>query len=193
MILFYLKQMLVPALAAALFYGLAVPVRRHRLHRKSLETTVLHECIFAFFVMFLAGLARLTLTPWASGLKNSVNLIPFTVFRQTAYLLRHGNISYLLINVVGNIVMFWPIGFIPAILWEKPRCWKALFMGFGFSLTIELCQLTIRRGTDVDDLWLNTLGAISGYCIYLLFRSVFPRICTAAKLRTHNTNPMEES
>ena len=36
------------------------------------------------------------------------------------------------------------------------------------SLCIELLQLPQARGTDIDDLWLNMLGALIGYLIYIL-------------------------
>ncbi len=37
------------------------------------------------------------------------------------------------------------------------------------SLFIEICQFPQARGTDIDDLWINTLGAIIGYAMYCLF------------------------
>lgn len=187
MVLFYLKQMLLPAVAAAILYGIIFPLRAVFLRKKTLKTTVSHEILLLCFVMFLAGLARLTLTPWSSELKNGVNLIPFTVFWQTAFFLRHGNYSYLLINVVGNIVMFWPIGFMPAVLWKKPRWWKAFLFGFVCSVSIELSQLRIQRGTDVDDVWMNTLGASMGYWLYLVVHSGIPKFSEAAKIRQMTT------
>lgn len=35
--------------------------------------------------------------------------------------------------------------------------------GFCVSLFIELCQLPLNRCSDIDDLILNTLGALAGY------------------------------
>jgi len=190
LIIFYLRQMLEPALLAVLLYFILLPLRLYSLRKKKKITTVGHEFLFAFFMMFLAGMVSLTQTPWSSDMQNGVNLIPFAVFRQTAYFLRHGIFSYLLINVIGNIVMFWPLGILPSVLWKNPRWWKALLLGFICSLSIELSQLRIQRGTDIDDLWLNALGALSGYWIYLLIRSAFPVVCSAAKIR--DTKSSEE-
>ena len=39
----------------------------------------------------------------------------------------------------------------------------------GLSLTVELSQLLNRRRTDVDDLLLNTLGALLGLLLYRLY------------------------
>ena len=36
------------------------------------------------------------------------------------------------------------------------------------SLCIELLQLPQARGTDIDDLWLNVIGAFIGYWVYFL-------------------------
>lgn len=42
------------------------------------------------------------------------------------------------------------------------------------SLFIELVQYFIMRNTAVDDIILNTAGAMCGYFVYLLVRKVFP-------------------
>ena len=38
------------------------------------------------------------------------------------------------------------------------------------SLCIELLQLPQARGTDIDDLWLNVIGAFIGYWAYILLK-----------------------
>ena len=45
------------------------------------------------------------------------------------------------------------------------------------SLCIELLQLPQARGTDIDDLWLNVIGAVVGFWIYtiLLRNQIFQR------------------
>ncbi len=45
-----------------------------------------------------------------------------------------------------------------------------------FSLAIELGQLLDNRITDIDDLSMNTLGAIIGYLLYrVLFKMLYRR------------------
>ena len=47
--------------------------------------------------------------------------------------------------------------------------WLVTLLGFAFSLGVETVQLICKVGCfDVDDLMLNTLGAVSGYWIFLL-------------------------
>jgi glycopeptide antibiotics resistance protein len=84
---------------------------------------------------------------------------------------------FLLVDVLGNIIVFIPLGLgLAGILSQtNPRqtmCRTALG-GFLFSLTIELTQLTIpTRATDIDDLIFNTLGVTLGALLFIrLYRS----------------------
>ena len=74
------------------------------------------------------------------------------------------------INIIGyalNVVMFFPFGFLAPLIWKNMRRYsRVLIAGFGFSLLIELSQLLCLRGTDVDDLIMNTLGALIGFLLY---------------------------
>ncbi len=75
-----------------------------------------------------------------------------------------------------NILMLVPLGFLLPLIWEEYRTPVKVFLtGFSLSLTIELSQLFNRRNTDVNDLLMNTLGAILGYLIWLLFKNTFKR------------------
>lgn len=72
--------------------------------------------------------------------------------------------------------MFLPIGFFAALLSDKPRWWKGTLWTFGVSLFIEVFQLFVSRGTDVDDLILNTLGGLLGHWVFLLLRWSCPEM-----------------
>jgi len=76
------------------------------------------------------------------------------------------------LNFVGNIAMFIPIGIIfPCVYEELNAHWKVIVAGIGFSLAIEILQLPFfDRVSDVDDLILNSLGYVIGYGIYLVVR-----------------------
>ncbi len=71
----------------------------------------------------------------------------------------------LLINFVGNIVAFMPMGLIPWL--ARPRrtmAWHVALFCLSFSAMIEVAQyLSGRRVADVDDLILNTIGGLLGY------------------------------
>ena len=62
-----------------------------------------------------------------------------------------------------NIISFIPIGVLTGLIFKKNGLLKAMFIGLGVSLTIELSQLIWKRGVfDVDDLLNNTVGALIG-------------------------------
>lgn len=82
---------------------------------------------------------------------------------------------WLMFMLLGNIGMFVPIGFFPALLWHSWRWWKTLLLGVMSSCSIEFIQFFIGRSTDIDDVILNTTGALMGFFLYLLCRAVFPK------------------
>ncbi len=77
-------------------------------------------------------------------------------------------------NVLLNVAMFCPLGFLLPLLGKKFRKWYlAIPTGFGASLAIELLQLATGRGIcDVDDLFANTLGAVVGYYLIMTVLSL---------------------
>ena len=81
---------------------------------------------------------------------------------------------------IANILMMMPFGFLLPLISPKSGKFRIIFLsGFLFSLSIELSQLFNYRATDIDDLILNTLGAILGYEIcqagLMLFRKNEPK------------------
>lgn len=78
------------------------------------------------------------------------------------------------INIIGNILMFVPVGIVwPICFKELDNIKKTVLAGFGFTLLIELSQLPFfDRCSDVDDLILNTTGAAIGAVIYFGIRRI---------------------
>lgn len=138
------------------------------------------EGALLLFDMFLAGLLVLVLTPpagWAySGpFQGTVNLIPIREsVRLFRFYLEHGMWTAIWVNFPGNILMFMPIGFFAGLLSDRPRWWKGTLWTFVLSLFIETAQLFVCRGTDVDDLVLNTLGGLLGYGCFRLLERLSP-------------------
>lgn len=92
---------------------------------------------------------------------------------------------FFLINLVGNVVVFMPFGFLVPVMYREQRkdvsytghyFRSFLFvtmLGFVFSLGIETIQLVTKVGCfDVDDLFLNTLGAVVGYILYYISKKI---------------------
>lgn len=67
-----------------------------------------------------------------------------------------------LYEVVGNIILFIPIGVIAGLVLHL-RLWQTVLVSFALSLTIESCQWFFWLGSfEIDDLLHNTLGAVIG-------------------------------
>lgn len=95
-------------------------------------------------------------------------------------------LRFVLIDVIGNILVFMPIGLgLAGLLYEgylRRTIYKAMLGGFMLSLSIELIQLTIpSRTTDIDDLIFNTLGAIIGAMFFGLLLWLHHRYATKYK------------
>lgn len=109
--------------------------------------------------------------------RGGINLVPL---RESAallrYYVRHGLWDAVWINFPGNIIMFLPIGLFAGLLADKPRWWKGTLWAFALSFLIEFFQLFVSRGTDIDDLILNTLGGLLGHWAYLLIRRAAPAL-----------------
>ncbi|MBQ3262803.1 MAG: VanZ family protein [Oscillospiraceae bacterium] len=75
------------------------------------------------------------------------------------------------VNLIGNVVMFIPLGF--GLPWANAplrRFWKTLLVSAGIIILVEITQLiTLLGHCDVDDLILNLIGVSIGYTLYALF------------------------
>lgn len=75
------------------------------------------------------------------------------------------------IQNILNIIMFMPFGFLVPLIWKPSRKLSGtVLLGFEFSLLIEFLQLFNRRATDIDDLLMNTLGALLGFLLWKIYQ-----------------------
>ena len=191
-IVYYLRQMLPLGLLALLAFLLLRPRRARRLERLGLTSGPLREITLCLFVLFCAGLAAVTVFPagfwnlahWQSALRGETQLFPpvdWVIQRQTLQLIPFQEIwrafrgPWVMFLMLANIGIFFPVGFFPALLWRGWGWWKALLLGLLTSCTIECIQFFIGRSTDIDDVILNTTGAVLGFGLYALLRALFPR------------------
>jgi glycopeptide antibiotics resistance protein len=103
-----------------------------------------------------------------SNWRLTTNFIPFdTILRYINYS-QYFNLEIIIINLLGNLLIFTPMGFLLPLLSKKFRkARKVVCVGFFSSLAVETIQFIFRVGSaDVDDLILNTLGAWLGYLAY---------------------------
>ena len=144
-------------------------------------------------------LLGMTLRPGAN--LNHVNLIPFAEHSRALACLINSDCIYqrssfwfLLINLVGNTLVFVPYGLaLAGVIYRGPpgrTIGQVALGGFLLSLTIELTQLTIpSRATDVDDLIFNTLGATIGALLFCRF--VQPKLIKPPALKPPG-NPQDK-
>lgn len=128
-------------------------------------------CITMVIVFSLTGVSPM------SGFNISINIydIEFIPFAGIIEMIKGGVTFYLIINILGNIIMFMPIGFLEPILFSKLNNLKSTaILGFCISLFIEFTQLFLIRATDIDDLILNTFGTILGYLVFGYLKKSIP-------------------
>ena len=107
-----------------------------------------------------------------ANLELRANFIPFDTIM--TYLNAGGRLSIniIIINILGNLFAFAPMGFFLPILFDKMK--KFIFYIITISvmlLAVETIQLVFRVGVfDVDDILLNSIGAI---LVWLLFKTLF--------------------
>ena len=75
--------------------------------------------------------------------------------------------------VIENIFLFLPFGFLfPVLLPKKKTAWT-IPVGFLCSVAIEYCQLRTGRGfCQLDDVIMNTLGAVIGFLCWKIAHSL---------------------
>ena len=192
LIMLYMERMMGYMIIAIPFYIIG---RIIFIKKKRKPVKIMHEVLLALFTVYIIGLASQTIIPrWYFGIISdtgefyfdihlfkgifSVNLVPFRTisqyfFQTNANVDDWGSVSIL--NILGNVFIFSPIGFFVPLIWDHLRSFrKILLVGLSVTCFIEVFQLFIGRSTDIDDVILNTIGVVIGYGIFPL-RKLFTR------------------
>ncbi|WP_313099448.1 VanZ family protein [Epilithonimonas sp.] len=96
-----------------------------------------------------------------------IKTVPFeTINDYTTNVIKWDKIEFIK-NIFGNIILFIPYGFL-GILYPKLNQFKWLLISFFIIINIvEFSQFYFNRGmADIDDVILNTFGAVIGFLIY---------------------------
>lgn len=100
--------------------------------------------------------------------KNLSNFVPFKTI--LFYLLGNNGFVIALINLVGNVVLLVPIGFLFSFIYSKTTWQKIIVLAVVVGLSIEVMQAVLGVGVfDIDDLILNGFGVVIGYWVSKLF------------------------
>lgn len=188
MLTIYLRRAIMAAFPAIAIFCAFSPYRKRALQAMGLHSGRLREVSMSIFISTIAGILALTLRPYTywqnednklwgdlvisiarPSWNTSLNLVPLLpLFDFT--------VGSAPMNIMGNTLIFVPIGFGVSALFRNATLRRASIVGFVFSLFIEICQYFLVRVSDVNDLILNTLGSICGYCLYMLVGKKWPNI-----------------
>ncbi|MDE6853350.1 MAG: VanZ family protein [Lachnospiraceae bacterium] len=131
---------------------------------------IIYLVMMVYFLFFSEQMGRIP------GNRYRYNLIPFTEIRR--YLNYRNKIGgfHVMLNLLGNVVCFIPFGFVIPILTRKQTALRMFLLSMAASILVELLQLVSMLGScDVDDIFLNTLGGIIGYCLFIIGRGIVRR------------------
>lgn len=110
------------------------------------------------------------------------NLVPFKTI--LLYLLLEKRLMIAGVNLVGNVVLLMPIGFLIPFACRNMTWKKSFALAVAAGFAIEGMQAVLRVGIfDIDDVILNGLGFILGYWAFTILakmvRSMKPKNITS--------------
>ena len=124
------------------------------------------KLIIALFAIYILAVLWITLIDREFGNRRAM-LVPFWEFANVIKGIRR---SFFIGQILGNLVMLMPLGFMLPII-RKVSLKQVLLIAFCFSTGIELTQFITGRGLmEFDDFFNNTVGAVLGYKVYDVLR-----------------------
>lgn len=104
---------------------------------------------------------------------NIVRLIPFVSTYN--FITNAVSMKTIFLNIVGNLLMFLPFGFLG---WIFPTFnnWRKLMLSFLFAIIVlETLQYITRLGVfDIDDIILNSISVYLGFILKKIIENQFP-------------------
>lgn len=126
------------------------------------------------------GIAYFTLGFREIGISHRYELEFFWSYKEWIF----GGNEKLGMEVVNNILLFFPLGFLLNDVLKKASFWKVLILATFLSITVESTQLVCKLGLfELDDIFNNTLGAIAGWCLFHILRSPVKNWCREPRKR----------
>jgi glycopeptide antibiotics resistance protein len=156
--------------------------RVYRIRTSGHRLSFRREILLLTFVVYLSGLAAVTLLPnhnsrlaaeAAMGFDFHPNLASLTCSSAT---LPTGSTAqaFCVHNARGNVMLFFPLGVLIPLVWRNLRFWSGIQIAIALSFSIELVQYLSRgwmnRSADVNDVLLNVFGASLGLALVFLLR-----------------------
>jgi glycopeptide antibiotics resistance protein len=145
-----------------------VPSWRLTTKRGKAETVA----ILAVFALYGAFLLKLLLFSRAPGSERSISLVPFASIAD-AFSHSSGTGRMAFANVVGNVLIFIPLGLYASWLRHRVASWPTMLTVASVSVAAEIIQGVIAVGvSDIDDVILNCVGGLIGILTFRLLSAV---------------------
>ncbi len=169
-IISFLKEYIILAIIALIFAGVIFLVGYKIIYKKVMKGTkiikkgrmILYAITLCYAVIVL-GAVFLN----RGGVYGVLNLHLFSSYKE-AY---HKMEMSLFRNIILNILLFAPLGFLLPIYSDKlKKIYKAVPIGLLIAIIIELLQYITKLGIfEIDDIFNNTVGTLIGYCIFMTY------------------------
>ncbi len=125
--------------------------------------------ILAVLALYAAFLLKLLLFSRAPGSERSINLIPFATIAEYVSSHASGTGRVAFANLVGNILIFIPLGVYVSWLRHRAAVWLTMLTVASVSVAVEIIQGVFAVGaSDIDDVILNCVGGIMGIFTFRL-------------------------
>lgn len=133
-----------------------------------------YSTIKTCFFMAILFVIALTIFPIELRSNNSVNynLIPF---KTILTFLSYKDTIDECVNIIGNIILFIPIGFFAYIMFKGKKL-KTIVLCLAITLSIEIIQLVLpARSCNIDDIIVTFTGGYIGLILAIKFVSYINR------------------
>jgi glycopeptide antibiotics resistance protein len=146
-------------------------------HVAGYRSSLSHQVVKVVFAAYLLILFQMTVSleslwvNFRSGQWTVMGGQMWTPFQEIRNFWNHGTDELILTNLLGNVLLFVPMGVLPPLLWKWCRWpWSMALWAVIPSCVIEFCQLFTPRATSVDDVILNAAGVVVGYLLFWFLR-----------------------
>lgn len=130
--------------------------------------------LYGIWMLWLLFGQRMGTQIYEQQLADRVNLIPFVTVGRYMQMIGNptnpGLFRHAIVNLVGNVVLFIPLGvFLPYLFRWLRGFFRTALAALMLILLVELIQCVTMLGScDIDDLILNMAGVLMGYPIWRL-------------------------
>ncbi|HEX7065439.1 MAG TPA: VanZ family protein [Bacillales bacterium] len=133
---------------------------------------------FGFYCLLVYAMVLVYLTLFTHNYYTYGRSVNLQLFNSIELMMDSGNGWLVLKNVIGNVLLFLPFGFLLPFLFRKCRNFFIMFgVAAGSSFLIEITQYKYaKRIFDIDDIFLNVIGALLGWFLTLVVRDILKRV-----------------